>query len=60
MNEKEIAEFVQRFEALPKWDSEDAHVEADKILLEALRAAGAGPIADAWESAQKEIGFWYA
>lgn len=42
-------------ELADKWDAEAAHVEADGILIDFLRAIGHGGIADAFDNLQK----WY-
>lgn len=36
-----------------------AHFDADKLLLAALRDAGWGEVADAWEAIEERLGFWY-
>ena len=41
-------------------DPEQSHIEADQILLTALREAGRGDVADAWERVKKRIRFWYS
>ena len=55
---------VELLDAMPAYkdggDSEQLHFEADGILLAALREAGRGDVADAWERAKTRIGFWYA
>ena len=43
-----------------KDDNETVHAEADKILLAALRKAGWGEVADAWDALTEKIPFWYA
>jgi len=40
--------------------SDDVHEEADRILLDFLRANFAGKVADAYEAARDRVGFWYA
>ncbi len=41
-------------------DEEMAHVEADRILCEFIRAIGHADVADAFEAARRRVGFWYA
>ena len=44
-------------------DNEVAHINADSLLLEALRLTGGeygNDIADAYEAYEERIGFWYA
>lgn len=41
-------------------DREEAHVEADNILLEFLRKNGHESLADAYVDVRAAIGFWYA
>jgi len=54
-------EAVQQLNALgyghdPEW----AHGEAENIVLEYLKASGAGEVAAAFEKASECVGFWYA
>ena len=57
----EIAKAVAMMCSVPPGDQESAHAEADRILLDYLRATGAGDLADAWERLSTEAGgFWYA
>jgi hypothetical protein len=39
---------------------EDAHKQADELLLEALRVVGAHKVAGAYEAAREAIGFYYS
>jgi hypothetical protein len=41
-------------------DKEQAHSEADTILLNALRELGWSRLADTYCEQRREIGFWYA
>lgn len=50
---------VQMLQNLPQ-DQEVAHGEADDILCEYLRSIGESEVADAFDAASDEIGFWYA
>lgn len=50
--------FIDRLRVVESYDSEVAHSMADVVLLDALRAAGWGDVADAWE--QVSAPFWYA
>ena len=55
----DTSKFVARLEAIGiSDDPEGGHVEADDILVEALRALGANDIADAYEKLKD--GFWYS
>ena len=51
---------VEGLRALTGANPEDAHEVADRMLLEMLRAAGMGDVADAFDEARCRIGFWYA
>ena len=52
-------EAVNKLERLGA-DPENAHIEADSILVEFLASQGFGAVADAFSNAQGDIGFWYA
>lgn len=41
-------------------DKEDAHGQADKILLEFLRSNGHEEVAKTYEKVRDKVGFWYA
>ena len=41
-------------------DEESSHSRADKLLCEALTILGRADIAQAWEAARRNVGFWYA
>jgi len=42
-------------------DQEQAHGDADHVLLAVLRANGLGEVADEWEALRDRVGgFWYA
>ena len=51
-------EAVQRLQSLGG-DSESAHSEADRILLEFLTCQEFVVVSNAWEKARSDIGFWY-
>lgn len=52
---------IDRLNALTGDDTECDHSSADGILLAALRGAGLGTVADAWDSVYaRSGGFWYA
>jgi hypothetical protein len=53
-------EAVNKLEQLDRGDPEQAHIEADAILVELLASQGFGAVADAFHKAQDDIGFWYA
>jgi hypothetical protein len=53
-------EAVNKLEQLNRRDSEQAHIDADDILVEFLANQGFGAVADAFSKAQDDIGFWYA
>ena len=57
MKQKEV---IERLNGLSRTDPEVAHVVADDILLEFLRANNNGQVADAWEIAKDRVGFWYS
>lgn len=57
--EEFIASFRERM-AVAGGDAEIEHSAADNLLLEALRAAGWGEVADLWEEWNSKVGFWYA
>jgi hypothetical protein len=56
----ETKEAVERLEALTWADPEHAHSEADKILVEVLRANGLHEVAEAYMAAMVRVGFWYS
>lgn len=60
MTQDEAIETLQGIQKDLAWDKEDAHVEADKVLLAFLRANGFAAVADTWQECHDEIGFWYA
>lgn len=41
-------------------DTEQAHLDADRILCNFLRSQGHGDVAAAFEKARKDHGFYYA
>lgn len=53
-------EAIEKLKSLPVDDPEAAHGIADNILLEFLAFHGYGDVAEAWEDACEDIGFWYA
>jgi hypothetical protein len=55
-------EAIARLEALDEDqpDEEMAHVEADRILCQFIRAIGHADVTDAFEAARRRVGFWYA
>jgi len=40
--------------------SEEAHLHADRMILQFLRDNGFAQVADAWDAAQERVGFWYS
>lgn len=50
---------IKALSNLPE-DTEEAHSTADRILLEVLRSHGLGEVANAFELARDDVGFWYA
>jgi hypothetical protein len=52
-------EAVNKLEQLDR-DPEQAHRDADAILVEFLASQGFGAVADAFSKAQDDIGFRYA
>jgi len=55
-----IEEAVKALNNLTEGDPEIAHGEADDILCKFLSDNGFREVADAYEEAYLEIGFWYA
>lgn len=52
---------VQLLDALDDGDPEAAHGDAEEIVMAFLRASDDGEaVANAFERAQKRVGFWYA
>ena len=51
---------VEALRGLKRGDWEAAHIKADEILLDYLRATYSTEVAEAYEKARKRIGFWYA
>jgi hypothetical protein len=52
---------IKQLNAIPNGDVEAAHIAADQVLLEFLRANGFAEVADAWTTLEKRCdGFWYA
>ncbi len=43
-----------------KGDNEIAHQIADGVLLDFLRSNGFAAVADAYDKARDDVGFWYA
>jgi hypothetical protein len=43
----------------PTDDNEEAHYDADALLLDFLRALGYSAVASAYEAARKRVGFAY-
>lgn len=58
--EQRIQVAIAALDALDSNDQEVSHSAADTILLEVLRDARLGAVADAWERARERITFWYA
>ena len=56
LNAETVKDFIARLAALRSKDEEMAHVEADKILCEALTLLGHDGIVAAWQDIPK----WYA
>ena len=57
MTEKEA---IEKLDAIEGIDRHNAHVEADGVLLDFLRANGYEAIADAWKRADGRSDFWYS
>jgi hypothetical protein len=63
-----VKDLIERLEAIPSkvenekfYDQENAHEEADEILLEALdRLEDTIGVARAWRQLRESVGFWYA
>lgn len=56
-----VEEVVSRLNALTEHDPEEAHAEADKLLLDALLTIKNGhKIVSAYMDARERVGFWYA
>ena len=53
-------ETVKSLDGLTSGDPESAHGLADQCLIDFLRGAGFASIAEAYERAEKRVGFWYA
>ena len=54
-------EAIEKLNAIEAGDTEAAHSEADRILLQFLADSGFKDIANAWESVDDRVdGFWYA
>lgn len=60
MDEETRHEIIQKLDEVHKLRKEEAHMEANDLLLEALRLAGYKDIADAWDRAFNRIDFWYS
>ena len=57
---KLLVGIVARLNTLSDLDVESSHIEADNLLLEALRFLGAEDVAKAYEDLRERQGFWYA
>jgi hypothetical protein len=58
---KEVGDLVAELDAIQPGDPEEAHSDADAILLRALRRLGGDDVASAWERVADRVGgFWYA
>lgn len=53
-------EAIAALDALKKGDNEGAHLRADEILCDYLRASGAEDLADAFDRAAGRVKFWYS
>lgn len=53
-------EALAKLEALKSSDTECEHVDADQLMIEAMRAAGWGRFADAYAKLWKDSGWWFA
>lgn len=53
-------EAISRLDALRSLDTEAQHVDADRLAIEALRAAGWGRFADAYAKLWADEGWWFA
>jgi len=53
-------EAIANLQQLDDGDIEQAHEEADQILLDVLRSNGFAEVADAWDAAADRISFWYS
>lgn len=51
---------IEELDTLDGFDPEEAHTDAESILLAFLRHAGYTRVADAFEAANDRVGFWYA
>ena len=51
---------ISRLNALTDGDAEAAHIEADKLLTDALLIANMADVVDAYMAARDRVGFWYA
>lgn len=50
---------IEQLKNLSESDPEEAHQEADSILLEVLKSNGLEGVANAFADAKSRIGFWY-
>lgn len=53
-------EAIEKLTAFQDGDPEQAHGDADDILLAVLRSNGLSEVADAWDACRERVGFWYA
>lgn len=58
--EMELDRIVARLDAVDVSDPEMAHCEADELLCAALRSAGLGPVADAYDRVVARARWWAA
>lgn len=57
---RSIDEVITRLNAVTGADQEDAHIEADRLLLDALLLLGGSEVVSAYQAARERVGFWYA
>lgn len=54
-------EAIEKLNAIEKGDTEYAHIQADTVLIDFLKASGFADVAEAWEALEKRCnGFWYS
>lgn len=59
LTDKELEEILTKLETLEEGDPEEAHMQADNILLGALVTMGYSDIATKFVNRSDTIGFWY-
>ncbi len=53
-------EIIAALESMSGTDTEQEHITADDLLVQALKNAGKEKIAEAFQAAANRVGFWYA